>query len=1257
MANKFKFISLSVIALSSFFLLTRCGDGNGQNQLEQNLNFAEGESFSPLETVRHAKSGVVRVSSVNTSYLTESLPRTQPFALAEAPESPLFRAEQQFHAAEPIGRTTPQYYKALRPTIPSLRTSHDGRIGFGWGTGLLYLLSPEKIKSQFVLSKPSLDILIDPKGSPTRATEENFLLKKGEPWSFAGVTICNHVPREQQPRKCGSNDCYDLTYMGFYLKKSAGSGVKDLAYFRSRKVVIEVAKPKTAAASIKSIQAAPGSVLREKAEPFQVDTAMTSKDFQSFEPVATSDGRLYVSRVSGLAMKNSGGNPNKTVDIYYLVAPLSAEPCDASSFSSMKRMPRAHYDPEMRNPATMEGRPRYGIAEYPMLDSFGQSISEDAHFPTYPWIDRAGNNLFFSTGGSTLYTFPWQFQNIETAEPGRFVGDWVMLPESERYPSRCLQGFPDCKQNKYNPEDRGGVRGIAVLGSWTRGKTVVFDGRVNHTDYGLKRGPRYHREVQLYQPESDFDGYMRIGSGRENGQNGNGITNDLDSLRENSEIRGMGGPTGTVDSLENIFNTYRFLRPSLPRDTVWTINNAIDSDEVVFDDSLDNKALIVSSMVAGAEFMALPWWHDEWKYADGFTRRGDGAKDQQEQPVLIQNAATSPNLPLPAYGYLNKGRIEPIALGGIQGRGLWLDGTNALSYTFPRPHLGTELFFSLFFDNRSPDETPRQLVEFPDGTQIFVNSQSLRFQKAGENHSVSFESGKKSWNHLAVGVSTDNRVVTIYLNGMKYQTFGTSTPFFRISDSLVLRVGKSEEKTTLGFRGWIDEVKLFAYLPSVEVICNHAFGSLYWVKNGANSPWAAKADHYPAASHLEIYRQLPEKFASEKGIFDNSRFVCGANYSNSTEIYKSLAREEEGLVSLREVILFAVPAAAGSTEDGRISWNGHRTDFRGNGFCLSCHATSERRGLGIAALDPGTNCSMVDPRRQPFQPPVRLMGQVTNELLSAISSTPEKLLKLYENKTQALLVDPMLLPKNPGDGVCGEVKAADIVVTDIKWSPVSPANGELVTITVTVKNMGDIKVQAGTWMGATLSFNDNPSSWAGAKLKKDLLPQGTFSFATPSAQRWQAQLGTWKIMAHADDQGVILEKNESNNSMTQVLTVGKLVQKIMTPPKLAVLSPAHGAGNVENQPVIKWKTSGDVDALTVEISTSPEFTSFWTLTRPPLSTQAVFNGPASGWMTEAVTGAPESLTGNQTYYLRIGGVYDSGKQINYSPTVKFRVKK
>jgi hypothetical protein len=93
-------------------------------------------------------------------------------------------------------------------------------------------------------------------------------------------------------------------------------------------------------------------------------------------------------------------------------------------------------------------------------------ISQDAYFPTYPWIDRKGNNLFFLTGGSRLYS-----HNTKG---------------SERYPSRCIKEAQNCWESPFKPEHPDAVRGVSFLGSWSHGKTIVLDGLINNSDYGLK---------------------------------------------------------------------------------------------------------------------------------------------------------------------------------------------------------------------------------------------------------------------------------------------------------------------------------------------------------------------------------------------------------------------------------------------------------------------------------------------------------------------------------------------------------------------------------------------------------------------------------------------------------------------------------------------------------------------------------------------------------------------------------------------------
>lgn len=337
-------------------------------------------------------------------------PPSSAFPHSQRPEAPLLM--HQVHEVDvsrnekgKIKRTDPQFYRSLRPAFPPARLSHDGRLGFHWANLGLYLLSPEKVKKPFLLSEAGLNILTTVNPVFSRATE--FLSKPSDPTpnGFAGITLCHHQRGWQQPRKCGANDCYDVTYVGFRLFRSPNNykNTFDLGFFRSRQVTIEVENPKTPKARIKAINAVPGQEVREKVQPIEVEFDQTDASFMSFEPTTTADGHLYVSRFSLLPIKNLDGNvstPIKVADIYYMISPESAVPCDASAFSYARRLTRAHSDPDMKNQAT--GTYRYGIAEYPMKDSTGRLMPEDAVLQTYPWIDNKGNNLFFSTGGSTL---------------------------------------------------------------------------------------------------------------------------------------------------------------------------------------------------------------------------------------------------------------------------------------------------------------------------------------------------------------------------------------------------------------------------------------------------------------------------------------------------------------------------------------------------------------------------------------------------------------------------------------------------------------------------------------------------------------------------------------------------------------------------------------------------------------------------------------------------------------------------------------
>jgi hypothetical protein len=177
------------------------------------------------------------------------------------------------------------------------------------------------------------------------------------------------------------------------------------------------------------------------------------------------------------------------------------------------------------------------------------------------------------------------------------------------------------------------------------------------------------------------------------------------------------------------------------------------------------------------------------------------------------------------------------------------------------------------------------------------------------------------------------------------------------------------------------------------------------------------AASYPANTHQEVFNSLPANYASEKGISSTGRFTCTSDYSDPMGIYRSLMRESENLVSLRNALLFAVPKGGNAgLDDGRLHWNSPRVDFQNNSFCLSCHTSEERRGLHLSALTAGSNCSMKDRRRQPLQPPPFLSGLITNTQMFLIDSDYGNKEKIY-HPSGSLMVDPFVEPAKAG-GSC-----------------------------------------------------------------------------------------------------------------------------------------------------------------------------------------------------------------------------------------------
>jgi len=216
--------------------------------------------------------------------------------------------------------------------------------------------------------------------------------------------------------------------------------------------------------------------------------------------------------------------------------------------------------------------------------------------------------------------------------------------------------------------------------------------------------------VKLYEKSDGTPVEVRVGAG---GREHRHLYRALPGRTANSSIS---------DSLQSIFNHQKEMRPRTPRDVVWLVNNGKASDELAFDDYMNPDGFIVTNMIASLSQKS----NQRTQYHDG---RGNG-------DIKLQNAAGAINerWRTPAFGLVRRGtgRAEAVALGGIHGRGFWLDGANEVSYDIqnqPRDPKDSDWYVSIFVDSRFADDgTRRNLIRYPDGTGLALEGrQNLVF--------------------------------------------------------------------------------------------------------------------------------------------------------------------------------------------------------------------------------------------------------------------------------------------------------------------------------------------------------------------------------------------------------------------------------------------------------------------------------------------------------------------------------------------------
>ena len=868
------------------------------------------------------------------------------------PEMPAILADT--HLMEPDALGVQQF---TRPMYPALRTTADGRLGVNVRTRNeiyeLVLLGPEGLTEPLGRSDPGVQGVLD-------QTE----ILPGDLFDAVSTETANHAiicdptsefpaPGERtNPYPCAGDpaqDCYDLTIIIDVQAACNDSGCEgvDEAFdtkLWGTEVTVAVDQPKTTAATIASVTLG---------QP----VASGVFDIRGFyEPSITGDGHLLIARLDWTRVPvpdelDPAQTELRAMNMAYVLPddPDAWAPCDVAQWDHVEPIAHLPYDPAAA---------RYPLAAAPFRDGEGHVVGDyDTVGLSYPWVDRGGTNVFFTSARSTLFY---------DADLDPAVDD-----VRARYPWKCLPGVacaaPVTDEEIQSFEDPFITRGIGVMGLWTRGKMVVLDSPLNHTDFGIGRDQDDHRLIGLYQPGTGADplstGWIHVGTGR-----------------DNAGVAPLGTTQNTafMDSFENRYFWQPAMLPTSVGEIVWTVNTGHGSAEVVFDDFLDAGAFLVADMGAAATQTALPG-RDSLVYRDGFVRTPAVGKPGFREAVHFQNASTvlAEEWAVPAAGYGFGGvRLEPVALGGVHAKGAWLAGKKD-GIVFPvlaQPKYdvaATEWYTGIFLDPRFEDDgVLRSILSWPDGSVLGVRGLGtlVVLDAAGaEAASIALPDGglwPVAWRHLGFNLTNGGTTLDVLVDGFPWATATLPSPLLLPTEGELV-LGDRPGDAIPGWRGWADERKIFSYAASPEIACNRARGTLVELGPTADEAWQLIADARPTAAHDAISAAL--------GAPAGPRYVCFHDYTAEIAVGDNVAPPPADTTSVRHALLRPNATFVAGLP---------RPDESDAPFCASCHVAGQHPALGPEALVFDRTLPLEDdPRRQPMQPPRLVFGNVPADLV------------------------------------------------------------------------------------------------------------------------------------------------------------------------------------------------------------------------------------------------------------------------------------
>ena len=802
-----------------------------------------------------------------------------------------------------------------QPTIPALRTTADGRIGItmkseGSQIGF-YLFRPEALTStHFITGAAGAEALV----APVFLVDEEPIFNG----QFNHLTVCDTsefalrnqlLEPSQRDSRYDSNASYHTNPVHdngqdvyrFELVSRFSSATSGKRTLRSATIEVRVDNPKTATATIASVTGV------------SVSDSVEFNGLSWFEPMITGDGKMMVARQTSRDFSwvnpNTGGTETtRAAQVYYLYND-SHGPCDVSGWDNAIPIEFAPYDQRINN--------LYGFAKHPIRDFQGNVISEAEAIErgadyNYPWVDRDGDNVFFTT-----------------------INDRLAQTDFEH--RECDGGCIESADN---------LRGFSMFGLWSGGKMVQLDGSFNNTDWALRLPAQ--PEVHLYNNNT----YVRVGVGR-------------DQTEAHSIFHAWLSNTGFIDSLENIFHYNPKLKPLTPRDIVWFLSTGKGSDELVFDDYMDKDALVISNMVSAIAFSDIR----EITNHGGF---GTGT-----QTARIQNSSSKNHASVPGYGEFvgagrSDGRVEPVALGGVKAKGLWIDADMGLTYNLganpeynrvdtENTDSGVDTWFFGLFVNSHSTSGNRNLLTLPSGARVELRDNHATLALiAGSNEQIldlgshAFSDSSR-WYHLGLLV-TQNQI-EVYSDGFRLSTIALDA---NLQNQFMLSTGNlyvGHDSVNTGVDAWIDELRVITRGMNDEEVCNHAHGTL------AES---TSLNGYPAVAH--------ERIAGQLGASSAQRYQCLTDYTDAK--YSFLVDAATVGIQLKQ--------------PHPLSAQQPRPDEVNNRFCQSCHTTElNGTGLGIDALELNGVVNMEnDPRRQPSQPHPRIIGSIPSGWLADAAGNP-----------------------------------------------------------------------------------------------------------------------------------------------------------------------------------------------------------------------------------------------------------------------------